>query len=127
MMILAISLTACGPGPQPVVPAEVPEAEKGDELRKKTGDIFVIALESNPTTGYSWALDGTEDATVVRKVSDAYVGQAHAPGLVGVGGTEQWTFKAEKKGRTALHLIYRRPWEKGLDPVRERRISVEVD
>ena len=146
MLLVMMTLTACGPDPQPAEPAEVPavpeavkeepketpkeavKAEaKGDVLRKKTGETFVIELESNPSTGFRWALDGTEDATVVRKVSDGYASHAHAPGLVGVGGTETWTFQAAKKGQTALHFIYHRPWEKGLDPARERTIQVEVE
>ncbi len=127
MVAVAMSLTACGPAPKPPVAAEVPEADAGDAVRKKTGETFTVALDSNPTTGYRWTLDGKEDATVVRKVSDEYVGQAHPPGMVGVGGTERWKFQAEKKGKTALHFIYRRPWEKEAEPARERTINVLIE
>ena len=88
MMVLAMSLTACGPAPKPPVPAEVPEADAGDSVRKKTGEIFTVVLNSNPTTAYRWALDGKEDATLVRKLSDEYLSRPHPPGMVGVGGTE---------------------------------------
>lgn len=129
MMMVGLSLAACSPAPKPPVTAEAPEAETdaGDSIRTKTGETFTVALDSNPTTGYGWALDGKEDGTVVRKVSDAYVGKAHPPGMVGVGGTERWTFQAEKKGKTALHFIYRRPWEKDAAPVRERTVQVLVE
>ena len=129
MMVVGMSLAACGPAPKPRVTDDVPEAETeaGDSIRKKTGETFTVALESNPTTGYGWALDGKEDGTVVRKVSDEFVGKAHPPGMVGVGGTERWTFQAAKKGKTALHFIYRRPWEKDAAPIRERTIQVLVE
>ncbi|MCB1278224.1 protease inhibitor I42 family protein [Prosthecobacter sp.] len=136
ILLLVMNLAACGPDPKPSVKEETPEAPKteaeakkedGDSIRKKTGETFTVDLESNPTTGYGWALDGKEDATVVRKVSDEFVGTPHPPGVVGVGGTEQWKFQAEKKGKTTLHFIYRRPWEKGIDPIRERTINVSVE
>ncbi len=129
MLMVMLSLAACGPAPKPPVTDEAPEAktEAGDSIRKKTGETFTVALESNPTTGYGWALDGKEDGTVVRKLSDEFVGQAHPPGMVGVGGTERWKFQAEKKGKTSLHFIYRRPWEKDTKPVRERTVQVLVE
>lgn len=129
MMLVVMSLVACSPAPKPPVTDEVPEVEAGagDSIRTKTGETFTVALESNPTTGYGWALDGKEDATVVRKVSDEFVGKPHPPGMVGVGGTERWTFQAAKPGKTALRFIYRRPWEKDVAPVRERTVQVLVE
>ena len=127
MMMVGLSLAACGPTPKPPVADEVPEAVDGDSIRKKPGEAFTVALESNPTTGYGWTLDGKEDGTVVRKVGDEYIGNAHPPGMVGVGGTERWKFQAEKKGKTALRFIYRRPWEKDVAPARERTIQVLVE
>jgi inhibitor of cysteine peptidase len=38
--------------------------------------------------------------------------------MVGAGGTEIWTFRAVRKGKTTLTLGYVRPWEKGIAPVK---------
>lgn len=127
MMMGVMSLAACGPVPKPPVTKTEAEPVAGESVRKRVGETFTVALESNPTTGYGWALDGTEDGTVVRKVGDEYVGKSHPPGMVGVGGMEQWKFRAEKKGTTMLRFIYRRPWETKTGPIRERTIHVLVE
>lgn len=127
MMVLAMSLTACGPAPKPPVPVEVSETDAGDSIRKKPGETFTLELDSNPSTGYRWALDGKEDATVVKKLSDEFVSRPHPPGMVGVGGTERWKFQAVKPGKTALHFTYRRPFEKESEPARERTINVLIE
>ena len=127
MMVLAMSLTACGPAPKPSVPAEVPETDAGDSIRKKPGETFTVELDSNPSTGYRWALDGKEDATVVKKLSDEFVSRPHPPGMVGVGGTERWKFQVVKPGKTALHFTCRRPFEKDAEPARERTINVLIE
>ena len=125
LMLMVLSLAACGPAPKPPVAAE--EADAGDSIRKKPGETFTVELESNPSTGYRWELDGKEDATVVRKLSDAYRSRPHAPEMVGVGGTERWQFQAEKPGKTVLHFIYRRPFEKEAAPAREGTVNVLVE
>ena len=127
MLVLALCLTACGPAPKPPVPAEVPEADAGDAIRTKPGETFTVALDANPSTGYGWALDGKEDATVVKKLSDEYVSRPHPQGMVGVGGTERWKFQAVKPGKTVLHFTYRRPFEKEAAPARERTVQVMIE
>lgn len=127
MLVLAMSLTACGPAPKPPVSAEVPEVDVGDSIRSKPGETFTVALDANPSTGYGWALDGKEDATVVKKLSDEYVSRPHPQGMVGVGGTERWKFQAVKPGKTVLYFTYRRPFEKEAAPARERTVHVLVE
>ena len=38
--------------------------------------------------------------------------------MVGAGGTEIWTFRAVREGKTTLTFGYVRPWEKGIAPVK---------
>jgi len=101
-------------------------ADKMETITKKAGETFTIPLESNITTGYSWALDGKEDSAVVRKLGHDYVSDPHLPGMVGYGGTEHWEFRAGKKGSTILHFVYRCAWEKDVEPARERSFKVVV-
>ena len=128
MILVAASLTACQSTPKRPVPSELAaDAVQAGPISRKPGETFTIALKANHTTGYSWALDGKEDSTVVLKVSDDYISDRHMPGMVGFGGTEQWKFRAEKKGTTVLHFIYRRPWEKNAKPAEERSFKVRVE
>jgi inhibitor of cysteine peptidase len=71
---------------------------------------FVIALGSNPTTGYSW--QESYDQTMLELVKWNYEEEAEE-GVVGAGGIEYFRFKALKPGQTEITLTYEQPWEDG--------------
>jgi inhibitor of cysteine peptidase len=71
---------------------------------------LTVALESNPTTGYSWKYD--YDKTILNLVNEEYKADSKADKqLVGAGGTQLTKFKALKSGQTAVTFTYRRSWE----------------
>jgi predicted secreted protein len=76
---------------------------------------FVVALKSNPSTGYRWALTAPPSGGFVRSDGSQFVsdnayntpppsrpGQVPAPLMVGVGGTELWLFSALQPGTSTL-------------------------
>jgi inhibitor of cysteine peptidase len=69
---------------------------------------FVIALGSNPTTGYSW--QESHDQTMLELLEKSYKEEAKE-GVVGAGGIEYFRFKALKAGETEITLTYQRSWE----------------
>ena len=69
---------------------------------------FVIALGSNPTTGYSW--QESHDAAMVELMEKIYK-EVAKQGVVGAGGVEYFRFKALETGETDITLVYKRPWE----------------
>jgi len=71
---------------------------------------FVIALGSNPTTGYGW--QESHDKNMLELVEKTYKpGKEAKQGLAGAGGVEYFRFKPLKTGETEITLVYRRPWE----------------
>jgi inhibitor of cysteine peptidase len=71
---------------------------------------FVIALGSNPTTGYSW--QESYDKNMLELMEKTYKpGEEAEQGMVGAGGVEYFRFKPLKTGTTEVTLVYRRPWE----------------
>ena len=71
---------------------------------------FIIALESNPTTGYSW--QESLDETMVELLKSEYeLGEDAQKGVAGAGGNDLFWFKTLKKGLTKITLVYKRPWE----------------
>jgi inhibitor of cysteine peptidase len=71
---------------------------------------FVIALGSNPTTGYGW--QESYDQTMLELVEKTYrPGEEAKQGVVGAGGVEYFRFKAVKTGETEITLVYKRQWE----------------
>jgi len=73
---------------------------------------FVIALGSNPTTGYSW--QESYDESILELIGDESTykpGKEAKQGVVGAGGVEYFRFKTLKTGETEITLVYKRPWE----------------
>ena len=72
--------------------------------------IILIALESNPTTGYSW--EANYDETMLALVEETYeLGEYARQGVVGAGGTEFFRFRALQSGESEIIMVYKRPWE----------------
>jgi len=88
------------------------------------GQEFRIVLDANPTTGYQWQLSGPLDERIVTLVGSDY--QIPRTDRVGAGGKHLWTFRAAGQGQTAIGLIYLRPWEKGIPPIKKMTFTVIV-
>lgn len=97
---------------------DLTERENGKDLRMDIGDLLVFRLPSNKSTGYSWSV-ATSTRCLLGQVGEAgYELPKSAKGLVGVGGTEVWKFRALGAGSLTITFAYARPWEKGIPPVR---------
>ena len=84
--------------------------DSGQAINIGVNQEFVIALGSNPTTGYGW--QESYDETVLELVEKTYKpGEKAKQGAVGAGGVELFRFKALKTGKTEITLVYKRPWE----------------
>ncbi len=71
---------------------------------------FIIALGSNPTTGYMW--QESFDTTFLELVEKIHRPSKQAQGeTVGAGGIEYFWFKTLKAGKTEITLVYKRPGE----------------
>ena len=86
------------------------------------GEEFVIALDSNPTTGYEWV--ASYDESVLEMTHEEYNAEK-CPGLVGAGGTYYYGFEAKKKGETEINVDYLREWEGESIDHRTFRVSVK--
>lgn len=96
------------------------------KISAKVGDVFVIQLESNATTGFQWGIAGSLNPAVVKKVSSKYVVGANPKGLAGVGGVEKWTFKAVGAGTATLAMTYTQPFDKAAKPASAATFTITV-
>ena len=84
--------------------------DSGQAISINVNQEFVIALGSNPTTGYSW--QESYDDSMLRLVEKTYEpGKEAKQGAVGAGGVEYFRLKALKAGETEITLVYTRQWE----------------
>ncbi len=85
--------------------------DPGKTITIGVGQEFTIALDSNPTTGYSW--QESFDETALELIENTYE-QGEAPeGIVGASGTEYFKFRALKTGETTITMAYQQPWAGG--------------
>jgi inhibitor of cysteine peptidase len=96
----------------------------GKTVNVKSGELIVVELEGNPSTGYTWEAKDL-DASVLQQVGEIAF-KSNNPGLVGAGGTLTLTYKALKTGTTDLQLVYHRPWETDVEPLSTYGVKINI-
>jgi len=103
LMLVAAALTVAG-----CIGVAKTYDDPGQTVTIGVNQEFIIALGSNPTTGYGW--QESHDQTMLELLKWNYE-EAATEGVVGAGGIEYFRFKALKAGQTEITLVYQRPWE----------------
>lgn len=126
LMVSAAMVAGCAAGPaaHPEPVEHVLAAADREVVTVRVGDVLVVRLDSNPSTGYGWTWDESAAAGVL--VKDGEPSMSGAAPMPGSGGVQTWRFRAAAPGEVQLQLDYLRPWEKGTPPVRTVRWSVQV-
>jgi inhibitor of cysteine peptidase len=89
------------------------------------GQEFLIAIPSNPTTGYSWT--GKSSSGVITILGSAYQAPTGTgKPLMGAGGEQIFVCKANKPGTAQITFGYARPWQKGVKPARTMTFNATV-
>lgn len=104
----------------------VVDARTDGETRLRPGQTLAIELDSNASTGYAWEI--VEDGSPVLEPAAVPARAAPAtPPVPGAGGTSRWRYRAVHAGTTTLRLVYRRSWEKDVEPIRTATYRVVVE
>ncbi len=101
--------------------------DAGIQVELEQGQILVVTLESNPTTGYRWEVAETQES-ILEQMGEAEFkpSQTGEPPVPGAGGWEIFRFKAISAGQMTLQLVYRRSWEEGVEPINTFSLQVVV-
>lgn len=83
-------------------------ADDGTSVAIGPEDTLVVALEGNPTTGYTWETQGLDEAVLSLSGEPTYAPDSD---LIGASGTLAFTFEPVAAGEIQLTLVYHRPWE----------------
>jgi len=105
LMLVAATLTVAG-----CIGVAETHTDPGQTVNIGVNQEFIIALGSNPTTGYGW--QESHDQTMLELLEKSYKEEAKE-GVVGAGGIEYFRFKALKAGQTEITMVYEQPWEGG--------------
>lgn len=110
-------------GPARPVLLTVGEAKSGSIVEMSSGDMLVLLLEGNPTTGYTWELDAFDPTILQQQGEPDFTPESDA---IGSGGKFTFRFQAISAGQSPLKLIYHRPWEKDVPPLKTFELLVIV-
>ncbi len=113
----------------PVEPQAVNVNEDDDDgqVELEPGQILIVTLESNPTTGYRWE-QVKDQESILEQIGEAEFkpSETDDPPPVGAGGWEILRFKAVSAGQMTLELVYHRSWEEDVEPLETFSIQVLV-
>lgn len=120
--IIGAALAACGAlGSNPV---SLTGKDAGSTVHVKQGGTVQIALEGNPTTGYTWEVAPGSAAGLEQQGEPEFKADSSA---LGSGGMMTLRFKATQPGTTALKLIYHRTFEPNVAPLQTFEVTIVVD
>ena len=119
LLLIVAVLMVYGPVPREV---QLTAADNGSEIELKKGNVLVITLKANPTTGYTWDVVEPLDEQVMQQVGE--IEFKPESDLIGAGGVQIIRFEIVNAGRAALKLVYHRPWETDVEPLKTFAIQV---
>ena len=121
LLAVLVLAAACGSSGE----VKVGASASGGQVELEQGQVLVVTLESNPSTGFRWEVVDL-DESILQQVGEAEfeVADDRDPPPPGAGGHETFRFQAVGVGQTSLQMIYHRSWEEGVEP--ERTFSLQV-
>ncbi len=99
------------------------DKDDGRAIELKMDQSIVLRLEGNPSTGFTWEVVGMDDS-VIKLIGE--VDFEPDSDLIGAPGVLTFRFDPVEPGQTDLELVYRRPWEEGVPPLKTYSIRVTV-
>lgn len=102
----------------------ITEQDNGRDIDLNAGDILIVKLPSNPSTGYNWLVAGEPAPLKLQK--SAFHNKASSAKTVGAAGITALQFTATSSGIANLTLVYRRSWEYNTPPMKTFSVRVNV-
>ena len=103
-------------------PVKLTDADNNRLVEVVVGQRILIWLPANPTTGYSWLLQGFPNCLELMNFSYA----RSEKDLPGAGTTQVVELIGYSSGTATLTLEYRRPWEKNVSPAKTFSVAINV-
>jgi inhibitor of cysteine peptidase len=84
------------------------QEDHGKTLEVSQGDTFSVRLAENPSTGYRWGVDASNEQIVKLQGADFSIAPETS---MGGGGARFFTFKTQSPGTVRIQLKLAREWE----------------
>ena len=108
---------------------DLTEADSGGTFTVGVGDTITVVIPGNPTTGYEWKSDLSEEAAALLELAGEPVYEADpvAEGIVGSGGKYTFTFTGAAAGEAELKLVYWRSFEPDVEPIDTFTATITIE
>ncbi|HET7285690.1 MAG TPA: protease inhibitor I42 family protein [Nitrososphaeraceae archaeon] len=83
----------------------VDQNQKNETFHVKMGDIILINLNENPTTGYQWKIDESDEKIIPMEDSKYSISSHNG---IGSGDTRTFTFRPQSFGKAKVQLSLQR-------------------
>jgi inhibitor of cysteine peptidase len=103
---------------------ELDASFNGEELSILRGQVVVVTLASNPSTGFTWSVEDV-DSSILRQMGLPEY-QPGGSGLLGAEGVQIFRFQSVDSGTTDIKIIYSRPFEEGEEPAERFEVRITV-
>ncbi len=80
------------------------------------GNVVVVPLAGNPTTGYIWQSKVSADGVLVQRGESSFLNSNPDPNIAGSGGYEVFTFDAAAPGEVTVTFTHSQPWDDKTPP-----------
>ena len=123
-ILMILALVACTPKTAAAnANISIGAGDAGKTITLNKGDVLVVALNGNTTTGYNWFMQPMEPS-ILKQVGDpVYTPETNR---LGAAGTIALTFQAIETGQSNMTLNYARSFEKGIVPQNTFEVTVVV-
>ncbi len=101
----------------------ITQTDQGKIFTVRSGDIIIINLAENPTTGYEWAIDKIDSNAIELQSSEFFLPENAG---IGGGGERIFTFRTKAKGIARLQLKEWRPWESDRSIVQRFDVTFQI-
>lgn len=99
------------------------EASDGSTVTLSDGDLLMVALPGNPTTGYRWMAEQAPTGLLEELPGPDFQPESS---LIGAGGTFYFRYVAHAPGTGTLTFSYLRPWE-SVPPEKTVTLTIHVE
>ena len=128
MLITSLSLSSCITSRHINVDITCDQFNENHHMRNEfqveIGDKIRAKLCLNPTTGFKWEYEMSNENVLNEEDYDF---EEPKGDVVGAPGIEVWTFEAVSKGTTEVRMAYSQPWEGGEKEVWTYTIAATVE
>lgn len=116
---------AGGHGPDPSVAFELSKQSQCPAVLAQ-GQLVILTLPSNPTTGYRWLVQNPAPS-VLRSLGPEVYTNAEDAGIVGAAGQSLWRYRAQGPGEGHLILVLQQPWAPEVKPIQTFDCTIQVE